>query len=198
MRGEIKKLYDVLNTTFIYVTHDQTEAMTLGTKIVVMKDGIIRQVASPKELYEEPANIFVAQFIGIPQMNLLDVKVYRTLLGCYLRFADGSKFDLSDGISASLTEQGYAGKNIVFGIRPEDVCVTEDGPMEAVIEVYELLGSESYIYFTFCGHRISAKVRADIPLKVGDTIRFTWKQDKVHLFNKESEDRIWIRNENHS
>lgn len=190
MRGEIKHLHEMLQTTFIYVTHDQTEAMTLGSKIVVMKDGIIQQVATPKELYEAPANEFVAQFIGIPQMNLLEAKMHKTVDGYYLKLEGESKFVLNQELGTKLAAKGYVGKNVIVGIRPEDVKLEQEGPLQATIDVYELLGSESYVYFPFCEKRMSAKIRADLPVKVKDTIRFTFLQDKLHLFDQETGERI--------
>ena len=153
MRTEISKLHQRLGTTIIYVTHDQTEAMTLGTRIVVMKDGVVQQIDSPQNLYNSPANLFVAGFIGSPQMNFVDAK-------CVV---NGSQVDLKVGpYTITLPEQkakvlidkGYNGKTVVMGIRPEDLYDSEEmltkyagSVVEAKINVYELLGAEVYLYF---------------------------------------------------
>lgn len=184
MRSEIKKLHQMLQTTFVYVTHDQVEAMTLGTKIVVMKDGIIQQIASPKELYEKPANTFVAQFIGIPQMNLLKGKLYYQDEKFSLRLDQTHEMPLKREVGMEMLRKGRIGEEIWAGIRPEDIRIVSNGILESVVEVYELLGTESYVYFPFQGQRMCAKVSADIPLKVGDTFRFTMMHDKIHFFDR--------------
>lgn len=183
MRFEIKKLHQMLETTFVYVTHDQTEAMTLGTKIVVMKDGVVQQVASPKELYEKPANIFVAQFIGTPQMNLLKGKLYYQDSKYSLKLGDAYEMPLKQEVGEEMMQKGRIGEEVWAGIRPEDIRIVKTGCLQSVVEVYELLGTESYVYFQFQGKRMCAKVSADIPLKVGDTFCFTMMHDKIHFFD---------------
>lgn len=183
MRTEIKKLHEMLQTTFVYVTHDQTEAMTLGSRIVVMKDGVVQQAASPKELYENPANIFVAQFIGTPQMNLLKGKLYYQDNNFFLKLDGHIEVPLKEDVGMRMLEKGRIGDEVWTGIRPEGICVVKNSPLESVVEVYELLGSESYIYFQFQGKRMCAKVSADIPLQVGDKFHFTLMSDKIHFFD---------------
>ena len=189
MRVEIKNLHQELQSTVIYVTHDQTEAMTLGTKIVVMKDGVIQQVASPKELYEKPANTFVAQFIGIPQMNMFEGKVYYSQERFYIKMGD-YEIPLKHKVGESLYEKGYIGEEIYIGVRPEDIRIVSKGPMKAEVEVYELLGSEAYVYFHFQGKKMCGKISADIPVKVGDMIEFTFLHDKMHFFDAYRETKI--------
>lgn len=189
MRTEIKTLHHMLQATVVYVTHDQTEAMTLGTKIVVMKDGIIQQVASPKELYENPANIFVAQFIGTPQMNLFEGKLY-FIEGKYFLKMDDCSVPLREEVGEELKARGYIGEEVYAGVRPEDIRVVKNGSLCAKIEVYELLGSESYLYFHFQGRKMCAKVSADIPIAVGDTVHFTLLNDKIHFFDSYRGTRI--------
>lgn len=189
MRVELKNLHEMLKITTVYVTHDQTEAMTLGTLIVVMKDGVIQQAASPKELYEKPANAFVAQFIGIPQMNLMRGKLYFQEEKYFLKI-DECRIPLREDIGNQMREEGYIGEEILVGVRPEDIRVVNNGPLEATIDVYELLGPESYIYFQFQGEKMCAKIDADIPLKVGDTFRFNFLHDKLHFFDAYRENRI--------
>ena len=153
MRIEIAKLHQRLGTTIIYVTHDQTEAMTLGTRIVVMKDGVIQQVDTPQNLYDRPQNLFVAGFMGSPQMNFLDAIVEVSGETAYLNVA-GHSIPLPPAKSKKLIEGGYDGRSVTFGIRPEDVydseMYVETSPMsvfESTIKVYELLGAEVFLYF---------------------------------------------------
>ncbi len=153
MRIEIAKLHQRLGTTIIYVTHDQTEAMTLGTRIVVMKDGVVQQVDTPQNLYARPQNLFVAGFIGSPQMNFLDATVKVSGETAYLQIA-GRDVPLSPAKSKKLIDGGYDGKVVAFGIRPEDVYDSEEfiqkspqSVFESTVKVYELLGAEVYLYF---------------------------------------------------
>ncbi len=154
MRTEITKLHQRLQTTFIYVTHDQTEAMTLGTRIVVMKDGVIQQVDSPVNLYNKPGNLFVAGFIGSPQMNLVEVIAKKVGDGAVLQFGE---FDirLTDEKAKAVINGGYDGKTVIMGIRPEDlhdeeafISVAKDSLIDADVEVTELLGAEVYLLLT--------------------------------------------------
>ena len=190
MRIEISKLHQRLGSTIIYVTHDQTEAMTLGTRIVVMKDGIVQQVDTPQNLYNKPGNLFVAGFIGSPQMNFLDATVKVTgkdvdlVVGKYtLRLpADKAK---------ALIDGGYNGKTVVMGIRPENV--TDDAnaypasTIEATINVYELLGAEVFLYFEVEGNNMTARVNPMTTARTGDKVKFGLDMSKVHVFDKETE-----------
>ena len=164
MRIEIAQLHQRLGTTIIYVTHDQTEAMTLGTRIVVMKDGVIQQVDTPQNLYEKPQNLFVAGFMGSPQMNFLDAKVEVKGEEVNLLVA-GHSIPLPPAKSKKLIEGGYDGKKVVLGVRPEDVHDEEDfiaaSPntvIESTIRVYEMLGAEVYLYFDYEGASMTARV----------------------------------------
>ena len=192
MRAEIAKLHDRLGATIIYVTHDQTEAMTLGTRIVVMKDGVVHQVASPTELYNRPNNIFVAGFIGSPQMNFIDAKFDGSMLE-----AGGVKFELPEEKAAVLKEKGYTGKTVIMGVRPENVYDAKEEALckltaafDAKITVFELLGSEVQLYFDFAGASMSAKVGQASKAAVGDTVSFAFDTDKIHVFDKETEQAI--------
>lgn len=182
MRTELKKLHQMLQTTVVYVTHDQTEAMTLGTKIVVMKDGVIQQVASPKELYENPCNKFVAQFIGIPQMNMVKGKLYYQNEKFFFKI-DENQISIKESVGKIFLEKGYIGKEVYAGIRPEDIRVVRSGPLQATVDIYEPLGSEGYIYFWFQGKKMCARVSPDLDIKEGDVFRFTFIQDKMHFFD---------------
>ena len=153
MRIEIQKIHQRLETTIIYVTHDQTEAMTLGTRIVVLKDGIIQQVDTPQNLYDKPCNVFVAGFMGSPQMNLINAKVVQSGEDVVLMFG-GNTVKLPEGKAQKLIEAGYVDTTVIMGIRPEDLNDSEviinanpDCVIEATIRVYELLGAEVFLYF---------------------------------------------------
>ena len=193
MRIEIAKLHQRLGTTIIYVTHDQTEAMTLGTRIVVMKDGIIQQVDTPQNLYEKPQNLFVAGFIGSPQMNFLDAIVEVVDDTAVLKVA-GHFIPLPPAKSKKLIEGGYNGKTVTFGIRPEDVYDSEmmveaspQSTFEATVKVYELLGAEVYLYFDLDEFQMTARVDPRTTARPGDVVKFAIDVEKIHIFDKETE-----------
>ena len=191
MRIEISKLHQRLGTTIIYVTHDQTEAMTLGTRIVVLKDGVIQQVDTPQNLYDKPANKFVAGFIGSPQMNLIDAKVVQVGNQVHVQFGNAD-ITLPDEKGKVLVQKGYVGKEVCFGIRPEDI---HDGDMSnypgatltATIRVYELLGAEVFLYFDIEGANVTARVDPRTTARTGDNVRFALDPEKIHVFDKETE-----------
>ena len=193
MRSEIASLHNRLKATIIYVTHDQTEAMTLGTRIVVLKDGVIMQVDSPQKLYNEPNNLFVAGFIGSPQMNFIDAKC--TIQGdkATLTFGDYSVV-LPDYKAKKLEEGGYNGKTVVMGIRPEDVHDEEsfiemspDSAFKTTIRIYELLGAEVYLYFDLEGFDCTARVNARTTARPGDEVVMAMDLTKLHIFDKDTE-----------
>lgn len=193
MRIEIAKLHERLGATIIYVTHDQTEAMTLGTRIVVMKDGEIQQVDTPQNLYNAPNNQFVAGFIGSPQMNFLDAKV--KVNGKEVALVIGNlEFKLNEEKAKKVMDGGYAGKTVVMGIRPENVLATEifvnkmpESAFHSKIKVYELIGSEAYLYFDLEGIPMTSRVDAHAKVKNGQTVKFALDMDRVHVFDKETE-----------
>ncbi|AUG58770.1 ABC transporter ATP-binding protein [Acetivibrio saccincola] len=201
MRTEISKLHNKLQTTIIYVTHDQTEALTMGTRIVVMKDGFIQQVDTPANLYERPQNMFVAGFIGSPQMNFVDVKVEKVTdekggEGVALRFGKNS-IKLPEGKAKRLLASEYIGKEVVMGIRPEnlhDEAVylesMSDSVVTARVEVVEMLGSETLLYVLVDDVDFIARVNPRTKAKVGDIIKIAFDANKVHLFDKETEKTI--------
>lgn len=195
MRIEIAKLHQRLGTTIIYVTHDQTEAMTLGTRIVVMKDGVIQQVDTPQNLYEKPQNLFVAGFMGSPQMNFLDATVEVKGEDVSLAVA-GHSIPLPPAKAKKLIEGSYAGKTVTFGIRPEDVYDSEmfietaKCVFESKIKVYELLGAEVYLYFDLEEFPITARVDSRTTARPGDTVKFAFDVEKIHIFDKETEQII--------
>ena len=195
MRIEISKLHQKLQTTIIYVTHDQTEAMTLGTRIIVMKDGVIQQVDTPQNLYEKPCNLFVAGFMGSPQMNFLDATV--KVDGDVAKLCIANKeIPLPPAKSKKVIEGGYDGKIVTFGIRPEDVddseMIISASPVsfESTVRVYELLGAEVYLYLDLADFPITARVDSRTTARPGDTIKFTFDLEKIHVFDKETEQII--------
>jgi len=193
MRIEISKLHKNLGTTIIYVTHDQTEAMTLGTRIVVMKDGIVQQVDSPQNLYSKPNNLFVAGFMGSPQMNFLDAKV--EVSGSDVSLLVGKHaIKLPPAKAKKVIDGGYNGKTVVLGIRPEDVndsqMFIESSPnsvVESTVKVYELLGAEVNLYFDVEGTQMTARVDPRTTARVGDKIKVAFDVEKIHVFDKETE-----------
>ncbi|HWR06760.1 sn-glycerol-3-phosphate ABC transporter ATP-binding protein UgpC [Sporomusa sp.] len=196
MRNEISKLHQKLNTTFIYVTHDQTEAMTMGSRIVVMKDGFIQQVDTPLALYERPDNLFVASFIGSPQMNCISAKLEKRAGAMYIVFGKNS-IKLPEDKVQQLTGTDYIGKEVVMGIRPEDVHDEEihgeslaDNIISAKVEVREILGAESYLYLAVEGFNLIARVSTRSAVKAGDVIEVFLDTDRIHLFDKETEKTI--------
>ena len=157
MRIEISKIHQRLGATIIYVTHDQTEAMTLGTRIVVMKDGVVQQVDTPQNLYQKPGNLFVAGFMGSPQMNFLDA-VIKEKGGNLVAQIGSDEVVIPESKAKALKDGGYIGKTVVLGIRPEDVTDTPNGAMSSTVKVYELLGAEVFLYFDVNGTQVTARV----------------------------------------
>ncbi|AEF16560.1 MULTISPECIES: ABC transporter ATP-binding protein [Thermoanaerobacterium] len=199
MRTEIAKLHDRLQTTFIYVTHDQTEAMTMGSRIVVMKDGVIQQVDKPQVIYEHPDNLFVAGFIGSPQMNFIDARLESENGKVYASFK-GFKVVVPDGIVKRLKDESYIGKEVVLGIRPEDLHDEEvfleaypDSVIETKVDVTELMGSETYLYLDLQGQPLTARVDPRSTAKAGDIIKIGLDTNKLHLFDKQTEQTILNR-----
>ena len=197
MRVEISKLHQRLETTIIYVTHDQTEAMTLGTRIVVMKDGLIQQVDSPINLYNYPNNLFVAGFMGSPAMNFLDAEVIKEGEDIILEIGDEIKIKLPENKAKALIDGDYVGKKVVMGIRPEDIhdeevmlATTSTSPIEVTIRLYELLGAEVFLYFDINGTNCTARVNPRTTAKVNDVVKLAIDLNKIHVFDKETEQII--------
>ncbi|WP_110928980.1 ABC transporter ATP-binding protein [Bacillus massiliglaciei] len=192
MRAEIAKLHKRLNTTTIYVTHDQTEAMTMATRLVVMKDGIIQQVGAPKEVYENPENVFVGGFIGSPAMNFFKGRLSdgRFQIGALSLTVPETKWNV-------LKDQGYAGKDLLVGVRPEDfhneAAVLEKSPVSRFntkIDVSELMGAEIMLYSSIEGQEFVARVDAKHLIQAGEKIDLAINMEKVHFFDIDSEQRI--------
>ena len=193
MRVEISKLHQRLQATIIYVTHDQTEAMTLGTRIVVMKDGVIQQVDSPQNLYDHPCNKFVAGFIGAPQMNMIDAAVGKDGADVTLTFG-GHTITMPADKAKVVEEKGYVGKTVTIGIRPEDLHdddawleASAKSVLEVTVRVYELLGSVVNLYFDVDDAQFIAQVNPRTTARVGSTIKIAMDMSKIHVFDKETE-----------
>ena len=196
MRVEILKIYQQLGTTFIYVTHDQTVAMTMGTRIVVMKDGRGQQVAAPTFLYEHPINKFVAGFIGSPQMNFRDGMISEKDGKLFIELTDIS-LEIPEDKAKILKEKGYVGKTVTMGIRPEDISTHPqyimhhpEASFQSQVDVVELMGSESFIHMTKDGSPFVVKVPGSTPLRAHDEGSFTYLMNKTHYFDKDTEINI--------
>ena len=196
MRIEISKLHQRLETTIIYVTHDQTEAMTLGTRIVVMKDGVIQQVDTPQNLYDAPNNLFVAGFMGSPQMNFINSIVGREGNKVTLTFGS-TTITIPEIKAKKLIDAGYEGKTVVLGIRPEDIKDEEifisnspESVVDVTVRVYELLGAEVFLYLDVDNYEITARVNPRTTARPGDQIKVAMDLSKLHIFDKETEQVI--------
>ncbi|MDQ0149757.1 ABC transporter ATP-binding protein [Eubacterium multiforme] len=192
MRIEISKLYNDLQTTFIYVTHDQTEAMTLGTRIVVMKDGIIQQVATPKEIYENPVNMFVAGFIGSPQMNFLYGSINKDKT---IKIFDNNISLPKDKVPL-LNKTKHT--DVILGIRPENIFIDDNIPTEeplvkfdGIVELIENLGSETYIHIKKDDRNMIIKAQGALSYTNGDKITFAFNTEKIHIFDKETQNTVF-------
>ena len=191
MRAEIIKLRQRINTTFIYVTHDQTEAMTLGDRIVIMKDGFIQQIGTPQEVFNHPYNLFVAGFIGTPQMNLFDAKLVKNN-GKYAVQVGGITVELAEEKQAKLAKNNVAPQDVVLGVRPEHIELSQEG-IDAKVDVSEMMGSTVHLHVTAMGRDVvlvvstmnltGAEVAA---LTAGAAVKFTFGGHVCHVFNKET------------
>ena len=194
MRSEIIKLRQKLNTTFIYVTHDQTEAMTLGDRIVIMKDGFVQQVGTPQEVFHHPSNIFVAGFIGMPQMNFFDARLTRTG-DRYAVELGGAQIELSPEKAARLLAREVQSQEVTLGVRPEHIALTEsENAVFAAVDVSEMMGSAIHIHVDACERDVVIVVpvseeeakEADERFRRGAPVRFTFRGSAAHLFDKET------------
>ncbi|MCM1313838.1 MAG: sn-glycerol-3-phosphate ABC transporter ATP-binding protein UgpC [Prevotella sp.] len=201
MRTEISKIHKQLGTTFIYVTHDQTEAMTMGDRIVCMKDGWVMQIDTPQKMYDEPANKFVAGFLGSPTMNFVDatLKYEREYDQFIVEFGSAKrKFEIivpESKVNSKL--QNYVGKEITLGIRPENLHDEEmylsnatTGVIECQVEITEMMGAEIYLYLNCEGIPLTARVSSRSTVRSGDTIQVALDPNRIHIFDKETEETI--------
>ncbi len=196
MRAEIIKLRQRIDTTFIYVTHDQTEAMTLGDRIVIMKDGFIQQIGTPQEVFEHPANIFVAGFIGSPQMNMFDAKLVKSG-GKYAVEVAGAVMPLAESIQKRLADKGLDSKAVALGIRPEHIHLEPKAGEHTItgkVDVSEMMGSEIHLHVSAGGKDVVLRIPTTElaeeyrgGMGYGTEIHFTFRDDLVHLFDPETE-----------
>ena len=208
MRVELVKLHKQLDTTIIYVTHDQTEAMTLGTKIVVMKDGLIQQVGAPQSIYDNPVNLFVAGFLGSPSMNFFQCTVKaeennRTAL--LLDDAKTVKKVYLDGTRGKQIADKYNGRHVVLGIRPEDIYELEEAKklgiendsvdVDEPVVNREMLGAEVILYFDEQGKTLAVRLNPENQTKVGEKVSLYFDMDKAHVFDPETEENLFYREE---
>ena len=198
MRAEIIKLRQRINTTFLYVTHDQTEAMTLGDRIVIMKDGVIQQIGTPQEVFDHPANLFVAGFIGMPQMNFYDARLEKEN-GKYTVVLDGAHVVLSDEKQANLTARGAEPQDITLGVRPEHIALLGDGTnmIHGTVDVSEMMGSAVHLHLNACGKDTIIIVQTmdlqgpnKVDFSIGSTVAFTFGGNVAHVFSKKTEKNL--------
>lgn len=195
MRTELIQLHQRLGTTFVYVTHDQTEAMTMGDRIVVMKDGLIQQVDTPQNLYDSPCNLFVAGFMGSPQMNFIKGTLEKDGNTYFFAVNEDKLQIAANKVNDKMAE--YVGKPVTMGIRPEDLhdepAFLEANPksvVDATVDVSELMGSEVYLYLDYKGERLTARVAPDTKSRSGDSVKMGVDTNKMHLFDPETEEAI--------
>lgn len=208
MRVELVKLHKQLDTTIIYVTHDQTETMTLGTKIVVMKDGLIQQVGAPQSIYDNPVNLFVAGFLGSPSMNFFQCTVKaeennRTAL--LLDDAKTVKKVYLDGTRGKQIADRYNGRHVILGIRPEDIYEIEEAKklgiendsvdVDEPVVNREMLGAEVILYFDEQGKTLAVRLNPENQTKVGEKVSLYFDMDKAHVFDPETEENLFYREE---
>lgn len=192
MRAEIIKLRERIDTTFIYVTHDQTEAMTLGDRIVIMKDGFIQQIGTPQEVFDHPANLFVAGFIGTPQMNLFDAKLVKNSEGKYAVAIDGINVELAEDKQARLSAKNVPEQDVTLGVRPDHIMLCADG-VKGTVDVSELMGSSVHLHISTHGHDVVVIVptngnAAHFPM--GSEVNMIFGGNVAHVFSKETEKNL--------
>ena len=193
MRTELTKLHNRVGTTFIYVTHDQVEAMTMATRIVVMKDGLIQQVDTPQNLYDSPVNMFVAGFIGTPQMNFIDGTLVQKGEEVYFEF-EGNSIKVPECKAKNPALAEYIGKEVYIGIRPENIHDEEaqlnneeNSVIEAFVEVTELMGAEIYLHLTVGETNLTARVSPRSTSHAGENTKIALETARMHIFDKDTE-----------
>ncbi len=205
MRTELTKIHKSVGTTFVYVTHDQVEAMTMATRIVVMKDGLIQQVDTPQNLYDYPVNKFVAGFIGTPQMNFIDAKLDKKGDDLYLTFGTSCTVKLPKDKANNPALKEYIGQTVILGIRPESISddpeaiqKSDEAVLDCSVEVTELMGAEIYLYLSFEGQEdyieegknVIARVSPRSPSRAGDQVKVALDMSRVHIFDKDTQQCI--------
>ncbi|RXJ74782.1 sugar ABC transporter ATP-binding protein [Veronia nyctiphanis] len=194
MRTEIKRLHQRLKATIVYVTHDQIEAMTLATKIAIMKDGVLQQLGSPEQVYDDPANVFVATFMGSPSMNMFPATLVRQGDDLCLEMKNSAGDSRFLALTRSMSDiASYEGKEVLVGIRPEDIreaTDTDSGNIDCQVDVVEPTGADTYVITSLGGKEVVARMQAKCTLKGGDTAAMAFNMDRVVLFDAQSEARI--------
>ncbi|MBQ1236594.1 MAG: ATP-binding cassette domain-containing protein, partial [Oscillospiraceae bacterium] len=192
MRAEIIKLRERINTTFIYVTHDQTEAMTLGDRIVIMRDGYIQQIGTPQEVFNNPRNLFVAGFIGSPQMNYFDAQLVREGEEFFVEYG-GIKVKMDEEKTARLLANNVQSQAVTLGVRPDHTAITETG-IEAKVDVSEMMGSSVHLHVTTADGRDVVIIVPTVDMKgsfaMGDTVHFSFGGNVAHVFSKETDKNL--------
>ena len=193
-RAQLSKLHHRLATTFIYVTHDQTEAMTMASRIAVMRDGILQQLDTPQHLYDTPGNVFVAGFIGSPAMNFFDATLVASDGKLYI---DGGSFKIEMPADKAQQYMKYKGQEVIFGIRPEDIYAKpyvapniSEADMKAQVDVTELMGNEIFLYCLTGNKSFIARVDPRTQARAGDEVELAINMDRVHLFDPKTEIRL--------
>ena len=192
MQIELKRMQQKLGITFIYVTHDQTEAMTLGDRIVIMKDGFIQQIGTPQEVFDHPANLFVAGFIGTPQMNFFDAKLVKNSDGKYAVAIDGINVELAEDKQARLSAKNVPEQAVTLGVRPDHIMLCADG-VKGTVDVSELMGSSVHLHISTHGHDVVVIVptngnAAHFPM--GSEVNMIFGGNVAHVFSKETEKNL--------
>ncbi len=193
-RANISKLHQQLQTTFIYVTHDQTEAMTMASRIAVINKGILQQIDTPQTLYDRPDNLFVAGFIGSPAMNFFNGKINKDGNALYV---DGGSFTVRIPDDRSTVFQPYVGKDVIFGIRPEDIHNPDFAPpgidaqaVESVVDVTELMGNEIFVYLKTGDHSFVARVDPRSRYHINDKVQIVFNMSNMHIFDRDTEKAV--------
>ena len=189
MRTEIIKLRQRIKTTFVYVTHDQTEAMTLGDRIVIMKEGYVQQIGTPRQVFHDPNNLFVAGFIGTPQMNFFEAQLCREGDQYHLEF-NGRRLEIAPEKQRRLLKYDVPSQSVTAGIRPEHVLLTDDLGFTGQVEVTEMMGSNTHLHLRFGADEVVVLVPdGDEPVRefsLGETVHFTFHAERIHLFSRET------------
>jgi len=192
MRTELARIHSELEITSLYVTHDQEEAMTLADRIAIMNHGELQQVGRPTDVYHNPANVFVADFIGSPNINLFDVEYDRHSSGATLR-SESFTYELSEGLTQSITAED--GDALTLGVRPENIEVDPDGEIESTVEVVETVGSDNFLYVRVAGQECRVRTSSTLIPNEGETLRLSFDEDDIYLFDSETEERVLDRSE---
>jgi multiple sugar transport system ATP-binding protein len=187
MRTELSRIHSEVGITTVYVTHDQEEAMTMADRIVILDQGMLQQVGDPKEVYHEPVNRFVANFIGSPSMNFVDVELEREADGSGRLVGDDFDYEVSSRLLRSLDANTT---DVEFGIRPENVRIDPDAPteksIETTVDVVEIVGSDNFIYLDLAGEEFRVRAPSEVEPAEGETVRLTFDEDDIHLFDSAS------------